>query len=116
MSDAVGAAGAPEREHHWQSIDGVDPASATFPLRAKAGDDWVLIFKAGVGYRAVERTCPHQQASLMDAVLMANGTILRCNQHNFAFRLSDGKGVNCAGLRLKVYDVREAGGRLEVAL
>ena len=50
------------------------------------------------------------------AVQMANGTMLRCVKHNFIFRLSDGKGVNCLGLSLRVYDVRETQGRLEVLI
>lgn len=103
-------------ERVWQTAEGVDPTTASFPVRAKVGQETILIFRIGAGYRGVERACPHQQATLMDAVLMANGTILRCTRHNFAFRLSDGKGVNCAGLRLKVYDVRVTEGRLEVAV
>jgi len=48
---------------------------------------------------------------------MSNGSMLRCTRHNFIFRLSDGKGVNCVGLRLKVYEVRESeDGRLEVQI
>jgi nitrite reductase/ring-hydroxylating ferredoxin subunit len=47
---------------------------------------------------------------------MSNGTMLRCTKHNFIFRLSDGKGVNCVGLTLKVFEVRERDSRLEVAI
>ena len=59
---------------------------------------------------------PFAQAALTTAVQMSNGTMLRCTRHNFIFRLRDGKGVNCVGLQLKVYDVRETEGRLEVDL
>ena len=112
----AGSPGADSTERTWRAVEGVDLATATFPLRAKAGDETILILRIGDAYRGIERACPHQQATLMDAVLMANGSILRCTRHNFAFRLSDGKGVNCAGLKLKVYDVRLHDGRLEVAI
>lgn len=100
----------------WYPVDGVDPASATFPLLAKVGEERVVILRTPKGYRGVEPRCPHLQAALTAAVQMSNGTMLRCTRHNFIFRLSDGKGVNCVGLQLKVYDVRENEGRLEVAL
>jgi len=63
----------------------------------------------------VEPRCPHIQAALTTAVQMSNGTMLRCTRHNFIFSLSDGKGVNCVGLRLKAFDVKESqDGRLKV--
>ena len=100
----------------WQPVNGVDPATANFPLVAKVGAERVVIVRTPKGYRGVEPRCPHLQAALTTAVQMSNGTMLRCTRHNFIFRLSDGKGVNCVGLRMKVYDVRENEGRLEVAL
>ena len=50
----------------------------------------------------------------MTALLMANGANLRCAEHNFVFRLSDGKGINCPGYRIKVYDIKEEAGALFV--
>ena len=100
----------------WQPVDGVDPQSASFPLVAKIGEERVVILRTPKGYRGVEPRCPHLRAALTTAVQMSNGTMLRCIRHNFIFRLSDGKGVNCVGLQLKVYDVRQNEGRLEVAL
>ena len=31
--------------------------------------------------------------------------MLRCARHGYTFRFSDGKGVNCPGYRLSVYEV-----------
>ena len=76
----------------------------------------MVILRTPKGYRGVEPRCPHLQAALTTAVQMSNGTMLRCTRHNFIFRLRDGKGVNCVGLQLKVYEVRETEGRLEVDL
>ena len=100
----------------WRPVENIDPAAASFPVVAKLGEERVVILRTPKGYRGVEPRCPHLQAALTTAVQMSNGTMLRCIRHNFIFRLSDGKGVNCVGLQLKVYEVRETDGRLEVAL
>jgi nitrite reductase/ring-hydroxylating ferredoxin subunit len=52
------------------------------------------------------------QATLMNAELTANDTMVRCPLHVFTFRLSDGKGVNCPGFRIKIYEVKEENGAL----
>ena len=37
--------------------------------------------------------------------------MLRCGRHGYTFKFSDGKGVNCPGYRLSIYEVvREAQG------
>jgi nitrite reductase/ring-hydroxylating ferredoxin subunit len=94
---------------HWQKLEGLDADSATFPARAKVNDEGILIFRTKDGFRGVERTCPHLQASLIDAMIVGNGTMLRCAKHNYTFRLSDGKGVNCPGHRLRLFEVRAEG-------
>lgn len=105
-----------ERVVQWHRVEGVDAATARFPVLAKIGDERVVIHKTAKGLRGSELRCPHLQHAMTAAIQMSNGTMLRCPKHNFIFRLSDGKGVNCVGLQLKVYDVREHEGRLEVAL
>jgi nitrite reductase/ring-hydroxylating ferredoxin subunit len=52
------------------------------------------------------------QATMLQAVLTAEDTMVRCHLHVFTFRLSDGKGVNCPGYRVKVYEIKEEGGVL----
>jgi len=32
--------------------------------------------------------------------------MIRCRWHNYVFRLTDGKAVNCPGYRLKVFEVK----------
>lgn len=99
----------------WHPIEDLDPAAVTSrPMRCRAGGQHIVIVRTAEGVRAMERACPHQQAALTDAILM--GGNLRCPKHNFIFRLSDGKGINCTGLFLKVYPVREVAGRVEVEL
>jgi nitrite reductase/ring-hydroxylating ferredoxin subunit len=96
----------------WQKLEGIDVASARFPAPARVDDEGILVFRVKDGFRGVERSCPHLQASLHDAVIMGNGTMLRCTKHHFTFRLSDGKGVNCIGHRLKIFEIIADGDHL----
>jgi nitrite reductase/ring-hydroxylating ferredoxin subunit len=98
----------------WQLLEGLCPATTKFPARARLQDETIIVFATGSGFRGVERSCPHLKATLMTALLMANGANLRCAEHNFVFRLSDGKGINCPGYRIKVYDIKEEAGALFV--
>jgi nitrite reductase/ring-hydroxylating ferredoxin subunit len=93
-------------EAPWQKLDGLDPSTTAFPARANVAGESILIFRSGTGFRGVQRTCPHLNATLMDAQLVANGTMLRCTQHNYTFKLSDGKGVNCPGFKLRLFEVK----------
>lgn len=96
----------------WEKLDGLDPEAASFPARARVAGESIIILKTPSGFRGVQRTCPHQQASLIDAVLVGNGTMVRCAEHAFTFKLSTGKGVNCAGYKIAVYDVKAEDGSL----
>jgi nitrite reductase/ring-hydroxylating ferredoxin subunit len=93
-------------EDGWHKLEGISAATEKFPARAKIAGEGVLIFRTRTGFRGAERACPHLKASLMDAALMANDTVLRCANHNFTFKLSDGKGVNSPAFRLRVFEVK----------
>jgi nitrite reductase/ring-hydroxylating ferredoxin subunit len=99
-------------EPPWRPLAGLDPASARFPARANFDGEGIVILRTKDGFRGVQRSCPHMQATMMNAELIANDTMVRCPLHVFTFKLVDGKGVNCPGFRLKVYDVKEEGGVL----
>ena len=90
----------------WQLLEGVDPERSDFPARARYDGEGILIFRTEGGFRGVQRTCPHMKSSLVDAQILNNGTMLRCSQHIYTFRLTDGKGVNCPGYRIKIYEVK----------
>lgn len=96
----------------WQRLDGLDPAAGPFPARARVDDESILIFKTATGFRGVQRSCPHLNATLMDAELVANDTMIRCRQHVFTFRFSDGRGVNCPGFSIRVFEVKNDDGAL----
>jgi nitrite reductase/ring-hydroxylating ferredoxin subunit len=93
----------------WQVLEGIDPDTTEFPALTRVGDDRILVLRIHNGFRGVERSCPHQQRSLHDAFLQGGATMLRCRWHNYVFRLSDGKAVNCPGYRLKVFEVKREG-------
>jgi nitrite reductase/ring-hydroxylating ferredoxin subunit len=99
-------------DRDWLKMEGIDPATATYPARANLAGEGILVFRLKDRLCGVERSCPHQKASLMDAKLVAGDAMLRCARHAFTFRLRDGNGVNCPGFRLKVYEIRQEGDAL----
>jgi nitrite reductase/ring-hydroxylating ferredoxin subunit len=99
-------------EPSWQKLDGLDPVSGQFPARARVDGEGILIFRTKTGFRGVQRSCPHLNATLMDAELAGNDTMIRCRQHVFTFRLSDGRGVNCPGFSIRVFEVKDEAGTL----
>ena len=74
-------------ERPWQVLAGLRPDNTKFPARANLEGEGIVI-------------------------LIANDTMVRCPLHVFTFKLSDGKGVNCPGFRLKVYEIKEENGVL----
>ncbi len=99
-------------ESAWQKLEGLDPVAGKFPARARVDGEGILIFKTGTGFRGVQRSCPHLNATLMDAELVGSDTMIRCQQHVFTFRLSDGRGVNCPGFSVRVFEVKNDDGVL----
>lgn len=109
---SASAAATVAEESAWQRLEGVDASVTVFPACAKLAGEGILIFQTKLGLRGVERSCPHLKATLVDAAIVGNGTMLRCAQHNFTFKFADGKGVNCAGHRLRVFEIKAEDGAL----
>jgi nitrite reductase/ring-hydroxylating ferredoxin subunit len=109
---AASSGEASSTEAAWQKLDGLDPVSGTFPARARVDGEGIFIFRTKTGFRGVQRACPHLNSSLMDADLVGNDTMIRCRQHVFTFRLSDGRGVNCPGFSIRVFEVKDEAGTL----
>jgi nitrite reductase/ring-hydroxylating ferredoxin subunit len=99
-------------ERPWQPLAGLRPDNTKYPARASMEGEGIVVFKTKSGYRGVQRACPHMQATMMNAELVANETMVRCPLHVFTFKLSDGKGVNCPGFKVKVYEIKEENGAL----
>ena len=97
-------------ERPWQGLDGLRPDSTKYPARASLDGEGIVVFRTKSGLRGVQRSCPHMQATMMNAELTANDTMVRCPLHVFTFKLSDGKGVNCPGFRIKMYEIKEDNG------
>lgn len=94
----------------WHKLEKFDPNEAVSPARARLDGEWILVFRTKHGLRGVERACPHLKASLQDAILMAGETVLRCKQHNFTFKLSDGSGVSPRHTQLRVFEIQVVDG------
>jgi nitrite reductase/ring-hydroxylating ferredoxin subunit len=99
-------------EQPWHVLKGLRTDNEKFPARASLEGEGIVVFRTKSGLRGVQRSCPHMQATMMNAELTANETMVRCHLHVFTFRLSDGKGVNCPGFRVKVYEIKEEDGVL----
>jgi nitrite reductase/ring-hydroxylating ferredoxin subunit len=100
----------PMMERIWHPLVGLRPDNNNYPARASVEGEGIVILKTKSGYRGVQRSCPHMQATMMNAQLTANDTMVRCPLHVFTFKLSDGKGVNCPGFKIKIYEIKEEGG------
>jgi nitrite reductase/ring-hydroxylating ferredoxin subunit len=101
-------------EGAWVAASSSPVSDLKFPLRAKIGAETIVIHKTKHGFRAMDKSCPHQGASWMLGDLLRDETMIKCPLHAYAFRLSDGKGVNCPGFRMKIFDVKEIDGCLYV--
>lgn len=102
-------------EDAWQLLKGIDPETSEFPVRTRVAGEAIVVFRTANGFRGVERQCPHQKMPLHDAVLQGTN-LIRCRWHSYVYRLSDGKGVNCPGYTLKVFEVRQEGTALYARL
>jgi nitrite reductase/ring-hydroxylating ferredoxin subunit len=74
------------------SIKSIKLGPAEFPI---------LIVRSAGTLAAYVNACPHQYLPLDhhgENVLSADGTLLRCTNHNAAFRVQDGVGVEGLGL------------------
>ena len=96
----------------WMVVEGVDPEGAAFPVRAQLGREGIVVFRVADGYRAVQRSCPHQNTDFSRGLIVGDGAMLRCGLHAYTFKLSDGSGVNCPGYKIDVYEVTQDGDRL----
>ncbi len=100
----------PPNERPWHRLGGIRADTTKYPTRANIDGEGIVIFKTASGYRGVQRACPHMQATMMNAELTANDTMVRCPLHVFTFRLKDGRGVNCPGFQVTVYEIKEESG------
>lgn len=100
----------------WKTVKDYTPGAVGEPVLAKADGKRVVIVDTGNGLRGMELACPHLKAPMSKGILMGAGTMIRCPKHNFIFRLKDGKGVNCVGLTLQTYEIREEQGQVEILL
>ena len=101
-------------EPDWLPLD-IDPEHATFPVSVTLGGKPVLIFRTATGFRGIQERCPHDDRSFVNARIIGDGKMVRCTYHNYTFKLESGRGVNCPGYSIAVYDVIERDGALFAA-
>jgi len=87
----------------WILIQGVNPATARYPLGVVAGSEEILIFRVGVKLCGIQRMCPHQEADLKGSRVI--GEMLKCPHHGYIFRFDTGRCMNFPGFNANVYEV-----------
>ena len=95
----------------WERLE--DVAEDVMSIRARLGNEPILLFETTGGLRGVQSHCPHAGYSLAQAQVV-DGDSVRCYFHGCTFRLSDGRGTTCDRYRVAVYDVKEEAGALFV--
>jgi nitrite reductase/ring-hydroxylating ferredoxin subunit len=73
-----------------------------FAMRVQEKD--IAIFRTGETFVVMDRWCPHLNGDLAAGCLM--GRAVKCPLHGFMFSVETGRGLNCPGFNVKVYDVR----------
>lgn len=96
----------------WHELAGIDPATVTAPTPITVAGEEALLVKTPAGFRGVPRVCPHQDKPLSHSKIVGDGKMIRCLFHGYTFKLDDGKGVNCPGFSIQIYDVQQVDGRL----
>ena len=102
-----------------------DPSGPPFTPVARVGDipagqgrtfevsgRLVAVFFDGQRYFAIDDLCPHMGASLGCGPFVDG--VVTCPWHAWRFRVPDGAWCDNAKLRVDVFDVRVAEGRIEV--
>lgn len=93
-------------DNGWVTLEGLDAVKTEFPARARYGEEVIVVHRLTDGFRGVQRNCPHLNTDLSRGILMAEDKMIRCALHAYTFKLIDGKGVNCPGYKIDVYEVR----------
>jgi 3-phenylpropionate/trans-cinnamate dioxygenase ferredoxin subunit len=88
------------------------PSGRGLPVRFGAHS--IALFKVGEGVHAIENECPHAGSALAGGRL--SGCLVRCPSHGLPFDVRDGCMPGNRDLRVKVYAVRVAEGRVSVSV
>jgi nitrite reductase/ring-hydroxylating ferredoxin subunit len=81
-------------------------------LGIETGEIRVVVCRAGGNLHAMDGTCPHRGAPLMEGAL--HGTTVVCPWHAWEFDCATGQYGMSPGLRLQTYPVRVEDGEIIV--
>jgi nitrite reductase (NADH) small subunit len=92
------------------SVADVGPGSA---LAVEVGGRDVALFNVDGTFYAIENSCPHQGAPLVDG--WVEGTTVTCTWHAWCFNLTDGSMTLGSFAQVDPYDVRVENGQIFVS-
>lgn len=99
----------------WQDAAGVDELRRRGAMTVRLGPRQIALFAAvDGGLHACNNRCPHEGYPLAEGMLDGQG-VLTCQWHNWKFQLCSGANL-LGGDALRIYPVREAGGRVQIDL
>jgi nitrite reductase/ring-hydroxylating ferredoxin subunit len=105
-----------EGPEDWTDVAGADELEAGEPKAALAGDTPVLLLRHPDGIHALHDRCSHRGCPLSE-VGEVDGETIECGCHGSRFSLRDGSVERGPATTAQpVYEVREAGGRVELRL
>jgi len=98
----------------WVPVLALDAAELATPRAVEVDGIELVVLRHGDRYVAMDRWCPHSAGDLARGRLL--GKALKCPLHGFMYSVDTGRGVNCPGFAVKVYEVRVDDGVLSVRL
>jgi nitrite reductase/ring-hydroxylating ferredoxin subunit len=98
----------------WIPVLDLDVAALEAPRAVTVEGVELVVLRQGDRYVAMDRWCPHSYADLAQGRVL--GKALKCPLHGFMYSVDTGRGVNCPGFAVQVYEVRVDSGGLSVRL
>jgi len=98
----------------WVPLVGIDAADLASPRAVEVEGVDLVVLRQGERYVAMDRWCPHSDGDLAKGRVL--GKALKCPLHGFMYSVDTGRGMNCPGFSVRVYEVRVDDGVLTVRL
>lgn len=73
----------------------------------------LAVFRLEHGWAAIDHACPHRGGPLSDGIVADH--CVTCPLHGQRFSLQTGECVNADGDGVRIYEIRERDGHLEIA-
>lgn len=104
--------GGPTRAAGWIEVGHAADVPLLEGRSVRVGDARIAIFHLPNGWAAIDHSCPHAGGPLADGIVADRCVI--CPLHNRRYSLVTGERQDAEGAGVRIYDVRERDGVLEL--